>query len=85
MVVVFLIELVTAALLIFLLVTEIVVPLWLDRPLFPMFRGEGLLRRKLAEAKEKVAEAELEKKIDEKTKEADSVRKTLTLEKGKGN
>lgn len=78
MIVVVLMELVAAVLLIYLGITQVVLPLWRDMPLFPMFRGEWRLRHKLAEVTEKVAEAELEKKIDEKTQKVNSLRRTFS-------
>ncbi|MEK7603821.1 MAG: hypothetical protein AAB461_01740 [Patescibacteria group bacterium] len=69
-----LMELVVGLFILYLGVTQMVLPLWRDMPLFPMFRGERRLRRKLAEATEKVAEVELQKEIDEKTQKADWLR-----------
>ena len=77
MILVTLVELVVMAFLFYLGVTQIVLPLWLDTPLFPMFRREGRLQRELVEATEKVVEAELEKKIVEKAKKAESIRRTV--------
>lgn len=77
MILVALLELVVTAFLLYLGVTQVVLPLWRDTPLFPMFRREGRLQHELAEATEKVVEAELEKKIDETTHKAESVRRTV--------
>ncbi len=70
-------ELVLMAILFYLGVTQVVLPLWRDTPLFPMFSREGRLQHELVEATEKVAEAKLEKKIAETTHEAESVRRTV--------
>ena len=70
-------ELVVVAFLLYLGVTQVVLPLWRDTPLFPMFRREGRLQHELAEATEKVVEAELEKKIAETAQRAESVRRTV--------
>lgn len=76
MILVVLLELVVTALLLYLGVIQVVLPLWRDTPLFPMFRREGRLQHELTEAAEKVAEAELEKRIAETTQKAESVRRT---------
>ena len=67
-------ELVVVAFLLYLGVTQVVLPLWRDTPLFPMFRREGRLQHELTEATEKVVEAGLERKIFETTQKAESVR-----------
>ena len=72
-----LIELVVVVSLLCLGVTQVVLPLWQGTPLFPRFRREGRLQHELAEANENVTEAELEKDIAEKTREAESVRRTV--------
>lgn len=77
MIVVALLELVVVALLLYLGISQVVLPLWRDTPLFPMFRRERRLQHELAEATEKVVEAELEKKIAETTQRAESVRRTV--------
>lgn len=78
MILVALLELVVTAFLLYLGVTQVVLPLWRDTPLFPMFRREGHLQHELAEATEKVVEAELEKKIAETAQKAESVRRTVS-------
>lgn len=77
MVLVALLELVVVTSLLYLGVTQVILPLWRDTPLFPMFRRERRLQHKLAEATEKVVEAELEKRIAETTRTAESVRGTV--------
>lgn len=72
-----LLELFVAVSLLYLGVTQVVLPLWRDTPLFPMFRREGRLQHELTEATEKVVEAELEKKIAETAQKAESVRRTV--------
>ena len=74
MILVALVELVVAALLLYLGITQVVLPLWRGTPLFPIFRREGRLQHELAEATENVVEADLKKKIVEPTKKAESVR-----------
>lgn len=77
MVIVSLLELVVAVTLFYLGVTQVVLPLWRETPLFPRFRRESGLQTELAEATEKVVEAELEKKIAETTEKAESVRRKV--------
>ncbi|HEY4521682.1 MAG TPA: hypothetical protein VJH05_00905 [Candidatus Paceibacterota bacterium] len=77
MILVTLAELVIMALLFYLGVTQVVLPLWRDTPLFPMFRRERRLQHELAEATEKVVEAELEQKVAETIQKAESVRRTV--------
>lgn len=77
MILVALLELVVAAFLLYLGMTQVVLPLWRDTPLFPMFRREGRLQHELAEATEKVVEADLERKIAETAHKAESVRRTV--------
>ena len=77
MVFVTLVELIVAVLVLYLGVTQIVLPLWRDTPLFPMRRRERRLQHELAEATENVVEAELEKRIIEKTQKAESIRQTV--------
>lgn len=77
MVIVALLELVVSAFLLYLGVTQVVLPLWRDTPLFPMFRRERRLQYELAEATEEVVEAGLEKKIVETTQKAESIRRAV--------
>ena len=77
MILVALVELVVMALLLYLGVTQVILPLWRGTPLFPMFRREGRLQHDLTEATEKVVEAELESKIVETTQKAESVRRAV--------
>ena len=77
MILVTLAELTVAVLLLYLGVTQVVLPLWRDTPLFPMRRREGRLQHELVEATEKVVEAELEQKIAETTQKAESVRRAV--------
>ena len=77
MVLVFLMELVVTVSLLYLGVTQVVLPLWRDTPLFPIFRRERRLQHDLAEATENVVEAELEKRIAETAQKAESVRRAV--------
>ena len=77
MILVELAELVVAVLLLYLGVTKVVLPLWRDTPLFPMFRRERRLQHELTKATENVVEAELERKIAETAQKAESVRRTV--------
>ena len=77
MIFVTLMELVVMALLLYLGVTQVVLPLWRDTPLLPMFRREERLQHDLAEATEQVVEAELEKKIAETAQKAEAVRRVV--------
>ena len=74
MIIVSLLELVLIVLLLYLGVTQVMVPLWRDTLLFPMFRRERRLEHGLAEATESVVEAQLEQKIAETTRKAKSLR-----------
>lgn len=75
MVLAFLLELVLVSLLFYLGVTQIILPLWRDTLLFPVFRRERRLQHELAEANEKVVEAGLEQEIAETAQKAKSVRR----------
>lgn len=75
MVLVSLLELVLMSLLLYLGITQVVLPLWRDTPLFPIFRRESRLQHELAEATEKVVEADLEQKIVETAQKAESIRR----------
>ena len=77
MILVVLFELITAVLLLYLGVTQLVVPLWRGTPLFPMFRKEGHLRHQLSRVDEEVVEADLEKEIASRSRKANSIRKTV--------
>ena len=77
MILVALMELVVAAALFYLGVTQVVLPLWRGTPLFPMFRREGHLQHELTEATENVVEAQLERKIAETAQKAETVRRTV--------
>ena len=77
MVLVFLMELVVTVSLLYLGVTQVVLPLWRGKPLFPIFRRERRLQHDLAEATENVVEAELEKRIAETAQKAESVRRAV--------
>ena len=70
-------ELTLAAFLFYLGVTQVVLPLWRGTSLLPMFRKQGRLQYELTEATEEVVEAELEKKIAETARRAESVRRTV--------
>ena len=48
---------------------QLVMPLWNNTKLFPMFRGEGRLANQLTDANQAVLEAELEKEIARKKDE----------------
>lgn len=77
MILVALAELVVTVLLLYLGVTQVVLPLWRSTPLFPIFRREGRLQHELAEATERVVEADLERQISETTRRAESVRRSV--------
>ena len=79
MILVTLAELVAATLLIYLGITQVVLPLWRDTPLFPAFGRERRLERELAEATEKVVEAKLEEQIAQTAQKAESVRRRRTV------
>jgi len=77
MILVALTELVVTVLLLYLGVTQVILPLWRDTLLFPMFRRERRLQHELAEATEQVVEAGLERKIAGTIQKAESVRRTV--------
>lgn len=77
MILVVLFELIVSVLLLYLGVTQLVVPLWRGTPLFPVFRKETHLRQQLSQTAEKVVEADLEREIAEKSHRASSIRKTV--------
>lgn len=78
MVIVALLELVGITLMLYLGVTQAILPLWRGTSLFPMFRKEGRLQHELTEASEDVIEAQLERKIAETAQRADSVRQKIS-------
>lgn len=77
MIVVALLELVVMALLLYLGVIQVVLPLWRGTSLFPMFRRERHLQQELTEVTENVVEAELEKKIAKTAHKVESIRQTV--------
>jgi hypothetical protein len=56
-----------------LLVTQFLMPIYLGRPIFPMFRKEQKLDKELAAARERVAEARLGHVIENVSKEAQRI------------
>lgn len=77
MIFVTLLELLVAVSLLYFGGTQVVLPLWRNTPLFPIFRRERRLQHELVEATENVVEAELEKEIVETTERAESVRRSI--------
>lgn len=70
-------ELVVIAVMLYLGVTQVILPLWQRTLLFPMFRREGRLQHDLAEATEQVVEADLEEQIAKTAQRAESVRRAV--------
>lgn len=54
----------TIAVVALLLVTQLVVPVVMGRPMFPMFRREWGLRRRLDELRQTQAELDLSKRVE---------------------
>lgn len=70
----YLVEFAIFALFIYGVITQIVMPLWRDTPLLPIFDREGKLEVKLREAKQDVLEAELEREIARQYEEESTIR-----------
>lgn len=71
----FIMELVVIVLLIYLGITQLILPLWRGVPIFPILGQEGHLRRRLAKAKGEVVEVKLERKILETSDQVRSLRR----------
>ena len=65
--IVFFVETSIVVLTVVTVITQVVMPLWNDRPLFPVFRRKHKLQNDLLSAKEAVDEGKLEEQI-QKTK-----------------
>jgi hypothetical protein len=59
------IEFSALALLVYFLLTQVIIPAFLERKLFPIFRKTGALEQELVAARQDVADAELAKKVEE--------------------
>ena len=64
------IDFLVTALVILVVITQVLFPAISGTPLFPFFRRRRVLEQKLAEAKEKVVEAELEQSVAREIKRA---------------
>lgn len=60
--------------LVYLGATQVVLPLWDDKPVFPLFRRPERLAAKLREAEEDVEEAKIEKEVERTKLQADRLR-----------
>ena len=56
------------------IIWQVIVPLWMNRPLFPIFRRQTKLRKELIGAEEEVLEARLEQEVKKVHQEADNIR-----------
>ncbi len=65
-----------------LLATQILVPLFRGTPFFPVFRRERRLVKDLTEAREEVQDAELEEHIDVTRRRAADIRRRPDAESG---
>lgn len=70
----FILELAFVALFFYGGLTQVILPLWNNRPVFPIFRRSGRLEHKLKEATEEVADAEMEKTITKRAQRAEALR-----------
>lgn len=70
-------ELVIFALFSWVVTTQLILPLWSGKPVFPWFSMERHLRHELKEANQEVYDAKLEKKIHTRDVTADKIRDAL--------
>jgi len=56
-------------------ITQIVAPLWMNRPVFPAFRQKGAVDRKLVDASEEIDVAKDERELRRLRREAEQTRK----------
>lgn len=56
-------------------VTQIIVPSWKSKPMFPLFRRKAPIISQLEEARSDVTDAELELDLRRTQKEADKIRR----------
>jgi len=59
----YLIEYAAAAVIVYAVVTQIILPLWRETPIFPWLEGERKLTHKLHDANQDVREARIERDI----------------------
>lgn len=75
MLIVWAFELLSLSALLYLFATQLIIPLWQQRPVFPMFSSkEKQIRHALEDANEEVLTAALEKKVQEKKRVAERTR-----------
>ena len=68
-------ELLAYVALLYIALTQVVLPLFRGTPLFPLFHsGERKLEQALADANEEVLSAALQKKVEERRAEAEKIR-----------
>lgn len=72
-----LIEAVFVALLIVLSITQIIIPLWENRLLFPAFRMPAKVQHKLADVEEELESLRTEEQIQDKAREAENLKRRL--------
>lgn len=74
MLVLFLLDVLTIAVVVLVATTQVILPLLGGRPVFPIFRRSHRLERELVEAAAELEEAELERAVEEKRRKADALR-----------
>ena len=74
MLVLFLLDVLTIAVVVLLTATQVILPLLRGRPIFPIFRRSHRLERDLADATAELEEAELERAVEEKRRAAEALR-----------
>lgn len=76
------IEIVVVLLLLIVGITQVVIPLWNNRPLFPAFRDPGKVEYELGEVEEELHSLELEKEVMTKKKKIEEMKRTLHSKDG---
>lgn len=71
------VEIVVVLLLLIVGITQVVLPFWNSRPLFPAFRAPGKVEHELGEVEEELHSLELEKEVMTKKKTIEEMKRTL--------
>lgn len=74
------IEIVVVLLLLIVGITQVVIPLWNSRPLFPAFRDPGKVEHELGEVEEELHSLELEKEVMTKKKTIEEMKRIIHRE-----
>ncbi len=71
------VELVIILLLCIIGITQVVIPLWNNKPIFPAFRGPGKVEHELGEVQEELDALKIEEEVVMKKKTAGELRRRL--------